>query len=222
MKIMVDLDRVVFDCPSFIYWIGNAIFTKTSLANKLTYNLIDVKKTSGYTNLLFFVKMSHAKNYTQVDNSIEILKKWNNQGFDISFVSSRPNFKSLQKATVEWLNQNDIKFSDLIFTCTNKPLFCKINKFDVIIDDTLENCVGAQKLDITPIWVRTKYNEDITNYPNEIYNTSSWTEIDDYIQQIYNNKQIEEVAPYTPKPNFELASPQYVTPTVSSVEPDEM
>lgn len=190
---MIDLDRVVFDCPSFIYWIGNILFTKTHLDNKLTYNLIDTEKVSGYTNLLFFIKMSHSKNYTQVDNSIEILKKWNNQGFNISFVSSRPNFKSLQKATVEWLKENDIKFDDLIFTCTNKPVFCKINNFDVMIDDTLDNCIGAKKLDVTPIWVRTKFNIDEVDFPKDIFNTSSWTEIDAFVQSLYSQNSFDSI-----------------------------
>lgn len=195
---MIDLDRVVFDCPSFIYWIGNMVCNKTNIDNKLTYNLIDSDKASNYVNLLFFIKMSHAKNYTQVDNSVEILRKWNEQGFDISFVSSRPNFKSLQKATVEWLNQNNIKYTDLIFTCKNKPVFCKVNNFDVIIDDTYENCFGAQKLGITPVWIRTKYNANITDYPDDMFQTKSWTAIDDYVQSLYSEKYgslTQQIAP---------------------------
>lgn len=189
MKIMVDLDRVVFDCPSFFYWIGNKIFNKTEVNDqKVTYNLINRDEAPNYLNLLFFIKMSHAKNYSQVDKSVEILKKWNKQGFEISFVSSRPNFKSLQKSTVEWLNKNGIECEDLIFRCRNKPLFCKVNNFDIIIDDTYENCLGSKNLGITPVWVRTKFNEDVTDFPKDMFNTTSWTEIDNYVQGIYNQK----------------------------------
>ena len=41
MKIMVDLDRVVFDCPSFMFWIGNIFCTKRYEDKELSYHLIN-------------------------------------------------------------------------------------------------------------------------------------------------------------------------------------
>ena len=187
MKIMVDLDRVVFECPSFMFWIGNKIFTKSHLDKELYYHIVDADKAMGYRNTLFFLKMSRSKNFNQIDKSVEILKKWNNQGLDIHFVSSRPKFKAFQKATVEWLKEKNINYSNLVFNCTNKPLFCKINKFDYIIDDTYKNCEGSFRLGINPIWVRTRQNKNIKNERN-IPEAYTWETIDNIIQSHCSNK----------------------------------
>lgn len=181
MKIMVDLDRVVFDCPSFIFCIGNKIFTRHNPDKELRYYVVNKENAKDYYNTLFFLKMSHSKNFKQVDKSVEILRKWMNQGIEVYFVSSRPKFKSFQKTTVQWLKQNKIDYPNLIFSCNNKPLFCKINKFDYIIDDTYKNCEVSHKLGISPIWLRTKYNKNIKNTSN-ISEANNWTEIDEIIQ----------------------------------------
>ena len=189
MKIMVDLDRVVFDCPSFTFWIGNIFCTKRYEDKELSYHLINEEEAKTYKNNLFFLKMSHAKNFTQVDISVEVLRKWAEQGFEINFVSSRPKFKAFQKATVEWLNANNIKYNSLIFSCSNKPEYCKINNFDIIIDDTLENCKGAAEYGMFPIWVRTKYNRDIVDFPENVLDVEDWSEIDMLVQSYTEYQQ---------------------------------
>lgn len=196
MKIMIDLDRVVFDCPSLVFNLANDFFTKTHFNKPLKYKIVDAEKAKKYFNTLFFVKLSHAKNLIQVDNSVEILQKWNKQGFNIHFVSYRPNFKSLQKSTVEWLEQNNISYNKLIFACTNKPRYCKLFNFDVMIDDTLENCKGAKRLGIKPIWLRNYHNSTHNDFSESIFNTYSWNEVDEYVQKLnttMQNKTSEEI-----------------------------
>lgn len=182
MKIMVDLDRTVFDCPSITYYFGNMSFGETNLDNELRYVVVDREKSSKYMNLLFFLKMSHAKNFTPVDKVVEVLDKWYKQGIDVTFVSSRANYKSFHKATVEWFESHGIKYTDIIFDCNNKALYGKLNHFDMIVDDTLKNCMDCRKVGITPIWVRTKYNANITDFPKDMLHTSSWEMIDSIVQ----------------------------------------
>ena len=178
---MVDLDRTVFDCPSIAYYFGNMAFGETNLENELKYVVVDREKCRKYMNLLFFLKMSHAKNFTPVDKVVEVLNKWYNQGIEVTFVSSRVNYKSFQKATVEWFENHGIKYTDIVFECNNKALYGKINHFDMIVDDTLKNCMDCEKVGITPIWIRTKYNSEI-NAPQGMRHTNSWDMVDRIVQ----------------------------------------
>ena len=188
---MVDLDRVVFDCPSLIFTIGNKIFAKTHEDSELNYLEINESVAMNYFNSLFFLKMSHAKNFHPVGNSVEVLKKWFDQGFDIYFVSSRPKFKAFQKATVEWLRNHGINYHKLIFSCSNKARFCALHDIDLMVDDTFENCDNSAKLGIPAVWVKTKYNQNETHsVRGKVYNTDSWNKIDMYAQGIYKNKYL--------------------------------
>ena len=179
---MVDLDRTVFDCPSIVYYFGNMTFGESNLGNELRYEVVDREKSRRYMNLLFFLKMSHAKNFTPVDKVLEVLDKWHRQGIEVTFVSSRNNYKSFHKATVEWMESHGVKYTDIIFDCNNKALYGKLNHFDMIVDDTLKNCLDCRQLGITPIWIRTKYNSNITRYPKDLLFTSSWETVDRIVQ----------------------------------------
>lgn len=186
MKIMVDLDRVVFDCPSFVFEVGNKIFTRTHENNELLYTEIDSEKAMNYTNSLFFLKMSKSCNFVPVNNSVEILKKWHSQGFEIHFVSSRPKFKAFQRATVEWLKNHDINYSRLVFSCSNKAKYCSKHGMNLIVDDTFDNCNNATNLGIPAVWVKTKYNEKEQRVLNRrIYNADSWSKIDMCAQSVH-------------------------------------
>ena len=206
---MIDLDRTVFDCPSIAYYFGNISKGETNLDKELSFVKVDEEKSRKYLNLLFFLKMSHAKNFTEVDKSVEILKKWNEQGIDISFVSSRPNYKSFHKATVEWFESRGIKYTDIIFSCNNKALYGKLNNFDMIVDDTLKNCLDCAKVGITPIWIRTKYNENITNFPKDLLHTKSWDFVDNVVQQKIAEMQGLEVMPVVNQTKPVVESPSH-------------
>ena len=58
MKIMVDLDRTVFDCPSLVYFFGNMSFGESNLDKELEYVLVDPEKSKDYANNLFFISIA--------------------------------------------------------------------------------------------------------------------------------------------------------------------
>jgi len=184
---MVDLDRVVFDCPSFAFWLGNFLFAKSKTEKALKYDVINPAEAKTYFNSLFFLRMSRVSEMKQVDDSVRVLRKWNDMGYDISFVSSRPSFKPFQKAIVVWLEKNGVKFTKLVLGCNNKPEYCSINNFDVIIDDTLLNCKGCAESGMKAIWLRTKYNRNIQTVPKGVCSVNNWKEVyqavDDFVYQ---------------------------------------
>lgn len=189
MKIAIDLDRTIFDCSSLVFHIGNSFPpTLKNFDRKLKYKLVDPVEAKFFLNNLFFLKMSHSKNFHQVGVSVKILQKWATQGFEIEFVSSRPDFKAFRKATINWLERHNIKFKKLIFACNNKPKYCQINQFDVLIDDMLSNCIGAELFGTKAIWLKNKYNKNLHNkQPKNICGVNTWEEIDNAVQKLNQN-----------------------------------
>ena len=137
-----------------------------------------------YFNLMFFSKLSHKENFKEVENSMEIIKKWQTQGHEIEFVSSRPNIKSFYKPIIAWLKEKGMNFSNIKIACSNKAIYCKLNHFDVMIDDSLKNCACSSRIGIKSIWLKNKYNQNIKHedIPNEVFCAHSWRSIDNYIQ----------------------------------------
>jgi len=192
---MVDLDKVVFNCKSIPYDLGNKFFTVSSFTKPLKYKTVNVEVAKSYKNRLSFFRFCNIKHIKEIENSIEILKKWNSQGFEIHFVSSRPYLKSFQKITVDWLLNNYIAFNSLVFSCTNKYKFCLKNNFNVIVDDTLVNCLYTSFMNIDAIWLTSQKHKMIdTPLNKKLHIATSWKEIDAIIQQL-NQKTLTYNSP---------------------------
>ena len=110
MNIMIDLDKVVFDCNSIAYNFANRYFTTSTINRKLRYKIVDAEIARHYKNKLSFLKFCNTEHLTPVDNSVKIIKKWKNEGHSIHFVSTRPYIKSFQKMTLDWFDKNNINF----------------------------------------------------------------------------------------------------------------
>lgn len=193
MKIAIDLDRTVFECPSLVFHIGNSFPPKLAqFREDVKYRLVDPAEAKSFSNNLFYLKMSHSKNFNQIAESAKYLRELNRLGHEIHFVSSRFDFKAFRKATVEWLEDHDIKFKSLVFACNNKPKFCRNFGFDLLIDDMLNNCLGAQLFGVRAIWVMNKYNQkEAAAKPSYILKATNWSEINEYIKRLELGKQLD-------------------------------
>ena len=190
MKIMVDLDRVVFDCPSPVFILANHLNKKINKTQPLKYVEVDEKESMNYSSSLSFFQLFNDEVLVEVDGSIKTLQNWNKQGFDIHFVSSRPNLKPMKRATVKWLKKNNINYSKLIFACSNKAEYCKQNKIDVMVDDNYKNCKDARSEGIPAVWLVDKFNRyDATYFASKLNIATNWHEINNFVQSINRTKQ---------------------------------
>ena len=186
---MIDLDRVVFNCKAFPYNLVNSIFTASSINKPLRYHVVDTELAKQYKNKLSFLRLFNKHYLVALEDSIKTLKMWNQQGFSLNFVSSRPNLKSLKKLTTEWLEEQNIEYDSLIFSCTNKPIYCFKNKFDIIIDDTLTNCIYSTMYNMQSIWVTKNEKQSRSiDYDLPIYRATNWKEINKIVQSLNNKK----------------------------------
>ena len=188
---MVDLDRVVFECPSFLFWLGHKIYKTFDKNSELKFNEVNSEKAMQYPDALSFFKLFNDKSFVEIPGAASTLQKWNNKGFDIHFISSRPNLKPFQKATVKWLKSHNISYSKLVFGCSNKAEYCKQNNFDVMIDDTFENCENCCFLGIPSIWLVNKHNQNDQNiHVVKMHVANDWQDIDSAVQSINMMKKL--------------------------------
>ena len=68
MKIMVDLDRTVFDCPSFTYFFGNMSFGESNLHKELKYVAVDSEKSDEY-NIKYYLNVNRERSYRWISNN---------------------------------------------------------------------------------------------------------------------------------------------------------
>lgn len=188
MKIAIDLDRTIFDCSSLIFSLGNKFNTNKKADTKLRYKEINPEEALNYSNALFFLKMSNPENFYKKQNSTEVINNLKNQGHEITLLSSRPNCKSFNRAIVIWLKEHNVNYDKLIISCTNKPFYCVLNNYDLLIDDTLQNCIQAQSYGIPSIWYINEYNyKQADNLPKKLKFSATWDGIEKIVHKINQN-----------------------------------
>ena len=73
----------------------------------------------------------------------------------------------------------------LIIGCRNKTKYCKNNEINLLIDDTLKNCIDAEKNEISTIWfINNKNNKKRLKQPCNISCATSWIDIYNKIKEI--------------------------------------
>ena len=188
---MVDLDRVVFECPSFLFWLGHKIYKNSDKNSELKFSEVNSEKAMQYSNALSFFKLFNENSFVEIPGAISTLQSWNNQNFEIHFISSRPNLKPFQRSTVKWLKNNNIEYSKLVFACNNKAEYCKKHNLDIIIDDTFENCENCCYFGIPSIWLVNEYNkQDYNKHISKIHIANNWQDINNAVQSFSFNKKI--------------------------------
>lgn len=183
MKIVVDLDQTLLDCTSKIYQISNR-FLSGRYKKKLNFNVIDPNEKP--KKFLRISSMQNADNYFEVENSVEVIKNWFNEGDEIILLSSRPNFSSLNATILDWLGRFEMPYHRLIVHCSNKTLFCQKENVDVLIDNTYNVCKHAAKHNVNVIFYNPYTDRDI----EEATTVKSWNEIAECVNNLKQNKSL--------------------------------
>lgn len=172
MKIAIDLDQTILDCVSLIYQISNKLIP-AKFKKRLKYAQLDSNNKSG--SHLLISKMQKAECYYDIEDAIDVINYFFDDGDEIVLLSSRPNFASLNRAVLEILNKLQLPYHSLYVKCSNKTLFCLKESVDVLVDNTYKICKHASDNFINTIF----YNPNMLKVDNNsrIVNATSWLEI---------------------------------------------
>ena len=130
---------------------------------------------------------------------VDIIKQLHDDGNEIYIITARdsefhenPYFQS-----EVWLNKNNIYFDKLIVNARDKKRVCLENNIDLLIDDSISNCLNVSSAGITTLMIGNDSKEN-----NNIKIFKDWQQIYDFI---VNNK-IFKVINYEDKYKTEVCN----------------
>lgn len=102
-----------------------------------------------------------AKKLELIDNSKLYIDKLLEDGNEIYLITNRtfPHYKNPVEVTVNWLKENNINYTELLFSETrNKSSYCIENQIDFFVDDIVSNCMMLEEASVKCFLMETKYN----------------------------------------------------------------
>lgn len=112
------------------------------------------------------------------ENASTILHKLIDEGHELQVITARQpeKYPDLKGKIATWFKENDIPINKINTGIREKAKFARVNNFDMIIDDNLEQCTKANELGIKAIL----FNHD-DNYKG--FQTTNWQEVYSYIKK---------------------------------------
>ena len=158
MKIAIDIDKTLFECKSALYEFASKIEGAMTIKPPSTPVFLDkssiIKKNIKARNL--FGRIGNPEYYSEIDGSVEFINKLASDGRQITFLSSRPNMRTMNNVVLTWLEKNKVEYDFLVVGCSNKAKFCQKYGIGILIDDNIHNCLNASKVGVETILLDTK------------------------------------------------------------------
>lgn len=134
-----------------------------------------------YDELKYFLKDIQEEitdNAIPRDNVVDIINKLKKDGHEIIIITARDSefHEDPYMQSKRWLDNNQIYYDKLIVNARNKKDVCQSEKIDLLIDDSLSNCLNVSSVGIKTI----RLCEEKSNYENIIC-FDNWLDIYNYI-----------------------------------------
>lgn len=191
MKIGIDIDDTLTNIKDKL---TNAAFEYAKSLNKSVENK-DLKIKDIYNNgniyqkifdftyeeLKYFlgtIQEEITNNATPRQYCVDIIRQLHNDGNEIYIITARDSefHKDPYLQSEVWLNANNIYFDKLIVNARDKRKVCLENNIDLLIDDSISNCLSVSSAGIPTIMIGND-KETITN----IKTFEDWKQIYDFI-----------------------------------------
>lgn len=186
MKIGIDIDGVLTDISRFYLDYGAKYAFENNIdkiAEPNGYEIEEILNLDKGAHIRFWKKNDEfytKKIYTR-EFAAEIIDKLKAEGNEIHLITARnPKEEQSENWTTEWLKENNIYYDNLTFT-DKKVDYCKDNKIDLMIEDSVNNILTLSKF-IPVICFDTRYNQKCEG--QNITRCYSWYDIYSKIQKM--------------------------------------
>lgn len=183
MRIGIDIDDVLTDSSKLV----KEYLNKYEKSGDGMKHIVEVMKGEIPTqNIKKFFDEYVPKIHQNVEikeNAVETIERLLNKGHEIIFITTRgeERFKGSEKATLDYLNKHNVKYTKIIFNSFEKQLDCKENNIDVMIDDSIKNCENVRDVGIKAFLYTSSVNKLLdTDLPR----VGSWPEIENIIDTL--------------------------------------
>jgi uncharacterized HAD superfamily protein len=199
MRIGIDIDDTLTDIKDKLTNSAKeyAISINKNVENK-NYHIVDIYNNGNIYQKLFDFSYDELKYFLgtiqeEITNNAvprkdcaDVIKTLHNDGNEIYIITARDSefHKNPYLQSKEWLNKNSIYFDKLIVNARDKAKVCLENNIDLLIDDSISNCLNVYNYGVEAIMIS---NEKSSN--NEIRAFYNWKEIYNYIKNGVSNEE---------------------------------
>lgn len=185
MRIGIDIDDVITDTSGTM----SKYILKYDKDKKIVPYLVEIMRGEIPDIAKQFLEDNALKIFSSAnvkDNAQIIISKLLNDGNEIYIITSRgeKNYKGSKKLTLDFLKNNNIKYTKLILNCFEKAKICKENNIDILIDDSVKYCEDYKKIGGQSILFTSEINKSINT---DIQRVDNWKELYNKINEIKGN-----------------------------------
>jgi uncharacterized HAD superfamily protein len=168
MRIGIDIDDVITNTSELIEECVESIDQDSNREKILKHMKEIMKGTPTDPEVIKFCVDNYYKVFQNVrikDNVSRVIQDLLDQGNEIYLITARGNdndyFKDSEEATKKFLEDNEIKYTKIIFNAINKAKICLDNQIDVMVDDSVDHCEEVKNVGIRSILFTSSVNKNI-------------------------------------------------------------
>ena len=194
LKIGIDIDNTLVCCKSFLYNL-TAKLKFSSIKHNLKFVEIqkqqEIKRTKGYLFLQKMFKFFNPDAYEIFPQAIETLNYFQEKGYEVQLITSRPNMSCFVTSLKELLIKHNVPYDKLIAGCNNKPLYVQQNNIDILIDDLPKNCKEVEYLGKKSICFQATLKEDkkLKKFTGISSVSSTWSNVLTFVEEYINTPE---------------------------------
>ena len=114
----------------------------------------------------------------------EVINRLHDEGNKIVIISFRKDkyLKDPYKLTIDWLNENGIKYDKVFVNTGTKEDECLENNVKLFIDDKESHCEDVKNVGVDVLLFTNAYNHDESRFDR----VDNWYQVEKYIKEKYN------------------------------------
>ena len=114
----------------------------------------------------------------------EVLERWRAAGIEVIVLTSRVAewFGNPEKLSRDWLEKRHIPYDGLLASCADKGAYCAQNNIDILIDDSVEQCLSAQEKGVYAVLAVSRATLERAREVH--YGGANWKQIDAAVAHI--------------------------------------
>lgn len=185
MRIGIDIDDVITNTSESI----EEYIVKNNNSKKLREHMKEIMKGNpSDPEIIAFCMDTYLKVFKKVklkNNAKEVIQRLLDKENEIYFITARGEnlefFRGSEKVTKEFLEDNNIRYTKIIFNAIDKAQLCIDNQIDLMIDDSVEHCEAVKNIGIKSIVFTSNVNK---NTPTTVKRVDNWLELENELNNM--------------------------------------
>lgn len=190
MRIGIDIDDVITDTSDVI----KEYIAKQKNCKKLKEHMVEIMKGVPVNpEVVQFGLENYIKVFQEVEakkNASQVIQRLLEKGNEIYLITARGEnldfFKGSEKVTIDFLKDNHIYYTKIIFNATNKAQLCKDNQIDLMIDDSIVHCENVKNVGIKSIVFSSEVNMGINTTVERV---NDWLQLEKRIEDMKEGRK---------------------------------